>query len=217
MTELEAKLRALEMSGFWSVPEGYGGSGDENKRDQLRRLTLTSGVSPGPEESGDLLLDPFLDTEGEDVVVTKTTSPQHTLLICAEDLTSEYTQLLSESPQHDTSHEHPSKPSEHFSMDNISDHLIRPSDPLLPRGDHLLPRDEPLLPRDEPLLPRDEPLLPRDEPLLPRDEHMLPGSEPLLSARSEKLFSYDDYAGDSLSRNDSIGSDDLVDLLPVKE
>lgn len=194
VTELEAKLRALEMSGFWSVPEGCGGSGDENKRDQLRRLTLTSGVSPEPEESGDLLLDPFLDTEGQDVVVTP--SPQPTLLICGEDLTSEYTQLLSESPQHDTSNDHPSKPIEHFSMDNISDHLITPSDPLLPRGDHLLPHDE---------------------PLFPRDENLLPGSEPLLAARSEKLFSYDDYAGDSLSRNDSIGSDDLVDLLPVKE
>ena len=97
MTELEAKLRALEMSGFWSVPEGCSDSGDENKRDQLRRLTLSvdklSEGSPEPEVSGDLLLDPFPDSE----VLDRVPSPGDTLLLCDDSPPDEYTQLLSRS------------------------------------------------------------------------------------------------------------------------
>ena len=56
VTELEAKLRALEMSGFWNVPEGCSGSGDEDKRNELRRLTLT-GEGSELRKSANLLLD----------------------------------------------------------------------------------------------------------------------------------------------------------------
>ena len=32
VTELEAKLRALEMSGFWNVPEGFAEEREDDKR-----------------------------------------------------------------------------------------------------------------------------------------------------------------------------------------
>jgi len=48
--ELEAKLRTLEMSGFWSVPDSMteGGVKEDVKRKQLERLTLNSSTSSSP-------------------------------------------------------------------------------------------------------------------------------------------------------------------------
>lgn len=48
--ELEAKLRTLEMSGFWSVPDSLtaGDLKEDVKRKQLERLTLNSSTSPSP-------------------------------------------------------------------------------------------------------------------------------------------------------------------------
>jgi len=61
--ELEAKLRTLEMSGFWSVPDSMteGGIKEDVKRKQLERLTLNSSTSSSPTptvgEGGEALFD----------------------------------------------------------------------------------------------------------------------------------------------------------------
>ena len=50
--ELEAKLRALEMSGFWNIPEYHDSEVEETKRNVLRKLTLASASSQNESDAG---------------------------------------------------------------------------------------------------------------------------------------------------------------------
>lgn len=83
------------MSGFWSVPECYHGNStdEEDRRDQLRRLTLSSDSQdhiPAEEEATDLLLGDVigLGDVTDDVMVTMATPgsfPSNKEMIVSED------------------------------------------------------------------------------------------------------------------------------------
>ena len=139
------------MSGFWSVPEGCSDSVDDNKRDQLRRLTLSvdklNEGSPEPEISEDLLLDPFQDSEPPNTAP----SSRDALILCEDDPPDEYTQLLSRSEQLDTDIPGDRSTGTALASEHLTtrgDHLTTPRDPLLQRGDKLFSHGAPLLSHD---------------------------------------------------------------------
>ena len=55
VTELEGKLRALEMSGFWNVPDDVLSTDNPARESALKRLTLGEGDQERSEREGDLL------------------------------------------------------------------------------------------------------------------------------------------------------------------
>ena len=175
VTELEAKLRALEMSGFWNVPEGCSGSGDEDKRNELRRLTLT-GESSKPKESADLLLD---HSQEESVAI------EEPLLLCENQEPWE-TNLADAFVGNRTS---PEPVLHHYNQDSRESDLVE----LVIKGNS-----------QEPLV-----LCEETDCLLSCDATVMP--VPLM-AKSDRL-----YCKELRDKNQTGSSDDLTDLLPVKE
>jgi len=102
--ELEAKLRALEMSGFWNVPDGFAEPDADAKRDVLRRLTISGAVSgEGGALEAELLVDHLSRSDSTNSNRSSLVSPEVNLLLdAAGDGEEEYSALLCRDTCHDT-------------------------------------------------------------------------------------------------------------------